>query len=935
MQRSIPFLFVLSAMALAASSAFAQVRVEVIPGRPFGVGHITVPLSAADANDAQLMPRLWLTEAKDRILYPAIARGRFREIVGNLLGGGNENALPGQVSAYFLFTGDEPLHLTFYTPVANTVVVTPRPQRPRAEERLMTAWWREYQEAASTREAAGEVPPIFDAYLTTMLSQRLALPPSRREARELRNGPPELTLPQKTMDLLLGVEKLRAETLRDKLLRADAPMEAADVPLPPDVDWSKEAASKPPEGVEVEPIAMHVPMECFYIRFGKFSNYLWLDNLTEEYGGDLANMLSMRGQNLRLGERSQKQLCLRKNELAQYVGDQVIADVAMIGRDIYTHEGAAVGMLFQARNSRLLGNDLTKTRATILKEETERGAKTETIKIAGHDVSFISTPDNRLRSFYAVDGDFHLVTTSRNIVERFYEAGEGHGALGSAGEFHNARQLLPTSRNDTIFVYFSSALFQSLVGPQYQVELARRLQSVTDIELLYLARLAAKAEGQPSGSIADLIEGHFLPTNFGRRPDGSRLAIADGRIVDSIRGARGSYAPICDMELGKITEREASRLAQLSQYLQTQWPDMDPVMVGIHRSKLNDKGLERINVEANTAPVDEKKYGWLTSMIGPPATKRILPVQGDVIHVQAFVQGTPLDPQAGPHHMFLGVQDHVPLEQLKTDSLISVLRFLRTTPGYLGAWPRPGTLDRLPLGLGGRPDEFGFARMPLGLWRRTVGPWSALSFDPGLLAQATEQFQAEDTDNPAQVRVHVGNIVQTKLAAWVDALYYDRARQTSIANAALLQHVVQQFHVSPPKARALVEEIIDGELVCALGGEYEAVSYRDGATFWQSDAWPVEVGRAPKGYDARLLEWFRGLDADLTKQEGRIMLRAQLDMQRQKPEQEQLQLPLFNLPNVFKDFGKTATPKADKPKVRVPKPEDLPPPQEETPRRDF
>jgi uncharacterized OsmC-like protein len=27
-------------------------------------------------------------------------------------------------------------------------------------------------------------------------------------------------------------------------------------------------------------------MECFYIRFGKFSNYLWLDNLTEEYGGD-------------------------------------------------------------------------------------------------------------------------------------------------------------------------------------------------------------------------------------------------------------------------------------------------------------------------------------------------------------------------------------------------------------------------------------------------------------------------------------------------------------------------------------------------------------------------------------------------------------------------------------------------------------------------
>lgn len=916
----------LMALLACASLSSAQIRVEAIPGRPFGVGRITVPLAAEDANAAQLTPRLTLSDADGRLLYPAIERGRFREIVGGLLGAGGDNALPGQATAWFLFTGDAPLRVTFHTPIAHTVDITPRAARGRQHERMLAQWWREYQGAAERRAAAGEVPPLFDAYLTTMLSQRLPLPAERPNAAA-RTPDDSSRLPQRTLDLLLGVEKLRGEMLRDMLLRADEAPEEATEPLPPEIDWSSFAARPTPADVTIEPIAMRVPMECFYVRFGKFSNYLWLDNLTQDYGGDLANMLAMRGHDLRLGERTQTQLCLRKNKLAQYVGDQVIADVALIGRDIYTHEGAAIGMLFQARNTKLLGNDLTTTRASIFKEEAGRGATHETIKIAGRDVSFLSTPDNRLRSFHAIDGDFHLVTTSRAMVERFFEAGAGKGALGGTEEFHHARQMMPTDRNDTIFVYFSSALFQSLVGPQYQIELARRLQSATEIELLYLARLAAQAEGYSGDSIKEMSEAGFLPRAFGHRPDGTKLVIEDGRIFDSVRGARGSYTPIPDMKLGALTRREAARLAQLGEYLETQWPGMDPLMVGIRRFKLNDQGLERIHIEANASPFDEKKYGWLTSMIGPPATARVLPAPGDVIHLQAFLQGTPLDASAPPYHMFLGVQDHLPLGELKTDSLIQILRVLRTTPGYLGAWPRPGSLDRLPLGLGGRPDEFGFARMPFGIWRRTLGPWSALSFDPQLLANVTEQLEVEDTDNPAQMRIHVGDVGQTKLSAWVDAMYYERARQTSVANAALLQHVVQQFRVTPAKARTVVEEIIDGRLVDVLGGEYAPVTYRDGAILWQSDAWPREVGRPPAEYRAPLLEWFRGLDADLTKSEGRLAVRAQLDMQRKKPEPEQLQLPSFNLPNLFGDFGKTSKPKADKPKVPVPKAEDLPPPQ--------
>jgi hypothetical protein len=912
-------------LALLASPAQARITVEAVPGVPFGVGRIIVPLAAADANTIEALPRMLLTEADGRVLYPAISVGKFRQIVGEIFGAGGDNALPGQVTAYFLFTGSEPLRLTFYTPAANTVVATPRAVRGRNHERLLTQWWREYQRAAEARASAGEVPPLIDAYLTTMLAQRLQLPLNQERA--------PVSLPRKTLDLLMGIEKLRAETMRETLLSPKPEVEAADQPLPAGIDWGSFAPHDPPAGVIIEPIALHVPMECFYVRFGKFSNYLWLDNLTEEYGGDLANMATLRGQDLGLGERVQTQLCLEKNKLAELFGDTVIADVAMLGQDIYTHEGAAIGMLFQARNTQVLNNDFAKTRAGILKREAERGATEETIRIAGHDVSYLSTPDNRLRSFYAIDGDFHLITTSHKIVERFYAAGAGRGALGTTEEFQHARSLMPTERNDTIFVYFSSALFQNLVGPQYQIELARRLQAVTDIELIQLARLAAQGENKPAGSLEELIAGGFLPRGFGRRADGSGPIVDAKRIVDSKRGARGSFTPIPDVELQGVTRGEAARYAQLAEYLRTQWTNMDPLMIGLRRFKLNDEGLERVTVDAYASPFDGEKYGWITSILGPPAKQRVLPVPGDIVHLQAVVQGGLLNPGVPPHHMFLGVQDHVPLANLQAQGLIAMLQILRASPGYLGAWPRPGTLDRLPLALIGPPDRFGFSQLPFGMWRRTVGPWSVLGFDPLILGQVSEQLEVEDTDNPAQVRLHVGDLAAAKTSAWVKAFYHERARQTSVANAALLQHVVQQLKVSPPQAKSLVETLLDAKLVCQLGGEYQPVVYGDGVTFWESTAWRQDaIGEAGE-YQAALLQWFRGLDADFTQLDNQLRLRAQLDMQR-KPTEAKLELPTFNLPNIFGDFGKTSKPKKVDPQIR---PESLPTPRPDSagPRREF
>ena len=72
--------------------------------------------------------------------------------------------------------------------------------------------------------------------------------------------------------------------------------------------------------------------------------------------------------------------------------------------------------------------------------------------------------------------------------------------------------------------------------------------------------------------------------------------------------------------------------------------------------------------------------------------------------------------------MFLGVQDIVPLSQIAPSGLLQTLNFLRSTPGYIGSWPKAGFLDLLPFNLGGSvPDPNGFSRLPFGLVRSGAG----------------------------------------------------------------------------------------------------------------------------------------------------------------------------------------------------------------------
>ena len=221
---------------------------------------------------------------------------------------------------------------------------------------------------------------------------------------------------------------------------------------------------------------------------------------------------------------------------------------------------------------------------------------------------------------------------------------------------------------------------------------------------------------------------------------------------------------------------------------------MDPLLIGIQRTVLDDKGRERIVIDSNIAPIDETKYGWLLSILGPPTRQMITPAVGDVVAVQAAVRGGLLLPRIPPHQLFLGIQDIPPLGEVPTSGLMQTLNLLRSTPGYLGSWPRAGFLDILPFNLGGSvADPNGFSRLPFGLWRRQGGGFSVLSFDPQLLANVTPQLRVVDSEVEAQIRVHVEDLSQSKIRPWITSLYYQRGLTASAGNAEFLTILRSSF----------------------------------------------------------------------------------------------------------------------------------------------
>jgi hypothetical protein len=864
-------------------------KVEAYAGRPYGLGKISFRLRAGDEMVDRTASVL-LSDRENRTLYPVITKSAFQQFLQNVFGERPVSNPEEMHQLWFLFKGDQPLDVSLTGTGFVNVRVPVQVARPKQFDRFVEQWWKGYNEATQKQIETSDYPPIVETYLTSMIGKRLGL---KIPDRNIGNKDPLF----QTFELLFNSESIRLDNI-EQSMQSGVDTSAAMLPLPRPIAWSPLVVSNLPAEIAVESIASYVPEECFYLRFGTWSNQIWLKKLMEEHGGDLGRMFQMRGFKYKIQSKFLKQLAIESTEFDQLFGGNLIADVALIGKDTFFNDGASVGVLLYSKNTAALENNLRNKRKNFTTANAADQVKLEEIEIDGTRVQLLSTTDNLYRSFYVVKGNCHLITTSQTMVKRFVEASQGIRSLGNSEEFQFARYQVPLERDDTVFVYMSSRFMQDLLLPQYQVELRRRNRIVTDMMLLDLATLAAQNEQAPAGDLRTLTDQGFLPVNFGIRPDRGNLQLVDGNWIDSIRGRRGYFVPIADMEVKGLTPEEARWYQTRAEFFTTSIKSLDPMLLALKRFDYQNR-VERIVFDGKILPFGAEKFGWIFDKVGPPTKREVITHPNEIIRLQMSLKGGEITSEVPAHLLFAAVQDEFETQvNLQPSSFLQYFDTLRTTPGYIGSWPNAGYLDWIP-GVGRTPDSEGFSYSRLlKLWRLQWNDFSIFAFDKQRLADLKPHLQVIESARPVQIRLKVGDLANSKLRDWANRINFERSWQTSIANVRFLNQLIQQFRIRPEHALDTAEHLLDVNLVCSLGGEYQLAELPAGRTAWISENWPsFSQPVLPEQHTAPVLKWFRGLELEVSQSETQFTIHGFLDVERQETASI---LPSFDL---FKGFG--------------------------------
>jgi hypothetical protein len=204
-----------------------------------------------------------------------------------------------------------------------------------------------------------------------------------------------------------------------------------------------------------------------------------------------------------------------------------------------------------------------------------------------------------------------------------------------------------------------------------------------------------------------------------------------------------------------------------------------------------------------------------------------------------------------------------------------------------------------------------------------------------------------EAERPAQIRLHIDDLSDKLVATAVTGIGYMQARATSASGARFMNSLVTQLQVPPETAREAAEELVDGEFKCPLGGEYVVVDataepFNRGAQrspnsdedlpapdtalaparlLWTSTAITPEnrflLTEIPADYEMPLMNWFRGLSADMARGPDELTAHAELDMVHQDVEPKADESGEgFTLPSIgdfFGGWGKTNTESEAKP----------------------
>gem|GEM_PF-4760303 len=930
----------------------------------FGIGYVTFMLQEGD-EAIERIGAAELVEADNRIFYSFVEAPALRKLKTFLqIPMGNQIRVH---KIWFLFKSSDtsgPLRLSMRgSGESRELRVVIEVCKPDPFERKYAKKWRkQFVEAMAAQRAINDYPPILEDYLENMLLGRVRI--KKEDSRNKKKD--KVKSLSRTVGLLLDLESTRSDLIAESMNPPQNVLLArSSLPRPIELPVKRSPALA--QAPVVEGIANVVPANCFYLRFGNWSNQIWLKGLIEEYGGDLSRMLTVRGYKNLVQSKFLEQLCVQSGPFDKWFGGTKVNDVALIGSDFYFRSGAGVGVVLQAQPNQTgsLRKNFENKRKKIVKEAKERIFKripkesgltiddidsvwqgvSEADEFAGHNVNFIETRVKRAdvqneivlkatleervfyRSYYVVKGDFHLITTSVEIVKQFLAIQNGKGeSLGESVDFRAFRSKDPFNEenNNRILFFASNAFLRNLFKPSFQIELARRNRLSARIQVLEMATLAAVNEGvrifDAGNVIAQLIDGEFLPKGF----DLQGLERNGRSWVDQERGRFGFFKPLADIVVEDCTRLEFGEYEETKAAVGISIRNVEPVYFHLdRREKANNDGsrsIEIVSFDSRITAIGEDDLDWALGRLGPKMESEIEWVNAGkstsgnegadslppIVKLNLSLKKKPILKPNFNYRLFLVVDDDAefdPQVDLKAPSVLQ--QILAEVPGFVAADPAAGVLNWFfpegrresvvdessrELVVDENGNELSVKRNEKWVIRESkllksplyrlsdstdavevsaqVRGFNAVSYNLARLqGLALENLKIPSGDR-CQFHLEINELApESNINRWVNSINYRRSWQTSIANVKFMNFVSRQLGTDPRKVQAICQDLLGVELVCSLGGSYKVVKTGGGIDTIFSNAWPdFENPELPKDYQAPVLGWFRGCDLRLSKE---------------------------------------------------------------------
>ena len=555
---------------------------------------------------------------------------------------------------------------------------------------------------------------------------------------------------------------------------------------------------------------MRVPAECFYVRFGSFANFLWLQDTLAKWGGDAQNLIALRGLDRGMSGRMEKQLVLKQTVLSRMLGDTVIADVAIIGTDMFFREGASYGILFHARNNLGLSASLDPAAAGADQGRRREGGESQ---------------DRRPRRFrtWRRPTERSARTTWSTAISissprrRSWSSGSwprrrARGRLGASKEFRHAR----TRHADQPQRHDLALRFRRLLPQHHRPALPRR----DGAAVAGGGRHRTGATGQAGGGQRRQAGRHDRATQGGQpacRPSSGRCPTAAAscskaaRSYDSLRGRRGAFLPVPDMPVDKVTRAEVSEYNKFAEFYRANWGRMDPIIAGVKRTALKDN-REQVVVDVLMSPFAPQHFDAAEAMAWPG---RRAAVGAD--RRRHGGGGGGADRSADLRR----AARRGAAAERRRDAV--GCRWEGSATCWSATSARPanlGLLSVLNIGIPPRSDAAGYAGSPLGGWRRQFEPLHRLLVPArgARSGRAAASFREGRSGRP-RCGCASATSRNARITPALNDLGYARTRETSLGNLRLLHALDQQLHVPPAACREAAEFLLDAKLICPLGGQ--------------------------------------------------------------------------------------------------------------------